>query len=109
MGRDNLGGFERRVLAAILHFRGNGYAVSIAREITERFGHSVSLGAIYATVDRLEKKGFVSSWLGDPTPERGGKPKRFYRIEAPGQRALADARAADRQLWDVAGPMGAPA
>jgi DNA-binding PadR family transcriptional regulator len=109
LGRDHLGDFERRVLMAVLHLHGEGYAVSIASEIAERFGRSVSLGAIYATVDRLEKKGFVSSSLGDPTPQRGGKPKRFYVIEAPGRRALADAIVDDRKLWNAAGPLGVPA
>jgi PadR family transcriptional regulator PadR len=107
--RDHIGDFERRVLMAVLHLQGEGYAVSIADEITERFGRSVSLGAIYATVDRLEKKGFVSSLLGDPTPQRGGKPKRFYVIEAPGRRVLAEALEADRKLWSVAGPWAVPA
>jgi PadR family transcriptional regulator, regulatory protein PadR len=109
LGRDRLGDFERRVLMAVLHLRGEGYAVSIADEIIERFGRAVSLGAIYATVDRLEKKGFVSSRLGDPTPQRGGKPKRFYVIEAPGRLALAEAMAADSKLWNAAGPWAVPA
>ena len=106
---DGLGSLERRVLIAIAHLRGQGYAVSIAAEMTARFGKSGSLGAIYPTVDRLEKKRFVCSRLGDPTPERGGKPKRFYRIEALGQRALAEAQAADTLLWAEAPPFGAPA
>jgi PadR family transcriptional regulator PadR len=109
MPRDGLGGLEGRVLMAIVHLSGRGYAVSIADEIKKRFGKSLSLGAIYATVDRLEKKRFVSSRLGEPTPERGGKPKRFYLVEAPGQIALADAREADSRLWAGAPPLRAPA
>ena len=104
-----MGELERRVLMAIVHLRGQGYAISIADEIKQRFGKSLSLGAIYSTVDRLEKKRFVSSRLGEPTPERGGKPKRFYQIEALGQSALAEAREADRRLWAKGPPMGAPA
>ena len=109
MARDGLGDLERRVLLAIVHLHGDGYAVSIAAELQERFGKSVSFGAVYATVDRLEKKRFVSSRLGDPTPERGGKPKRFYRIEAPGQLALAQTRDAEARIWSDAPPFGAPA
>jgi PadR family transcriptional regulator, regulatory protein PadR len=108
LARDGLGEFERRVLLVILHLRGRGYAVSIAEEIKVRFGKSVSLGAVYATVDRLENKGFVTSRLGDPTAVRGGKPKRFYKIEAPGQRALETAEA-EARLWFGVPPMGAPA
>jgi PadR family transcriptional regulator PadR len=107
MGRDGLGELERRVLMAIVHLQGRGYAVTIAHEMKTRFEKSVSLGAIYATVDRLERKGLVSSRLGEATPERGGKPKRFYRIEAPGQRALTDARVAEERLWADPLPQGA--
>lgn len=77
--RHGLGEFELRVLLVINQLRGQGYAVSIADEIQQRAGKSISLGAVYATVDRLEKKRLVSSKLGEPTPERGGKPKRFMR------------------------------
>jgi PadR family transcriptional regulator PadR len=108
LGRDGLGDFERRVLLAILRLGGQGYAVSIASEIKDRVGKSVSLGAVYATVDRLEKKGFVTSRLGDPTPERGGKPKRFYEIDVPGRRVLAEAQEAETRLWIGVPPMGAP-
>ena len=109
MVRAGLGELERRVLMAIVHLRGRGYAVSINDEIKRRFGKSISLGATYATVDRMEKKGLVESTLGEPTAERGGKPKRFYSITAPGQRALLDAQEADNRLWAGAPPWGAPA
>jgi len=69
----------------------------------------VTLGAIYVTLDRLEKKGLVTSRLGDPTPQRGGRPKRMYRIEAPGVIALAAAREAGERMWAGAGPLGVPA
>lgn len=99
MGRNGLGELERHVLMAIAHLHGQGYAVTIANEMKTCFARSASLGAIYATVDRMEKKGLISSRLGEATPERGGKPKRFYRIEATGQRALLDARDAEQRLW----------
>jgi DNA-binding PadR family transcriptional regulator len=106
MPEDRLGDFERLVLLAIVHLRGQGYAVSLADEIKSRTGKSRSLGAIYATVDRLEKKGFVTSRLGGATPERGGKPKRFYQIAAPGQRALTAVRAMDDRMWAGVDPLG---
>jgi PadR family transcriptional regulator, regulatory protein PadR len=108
MGRLGMGEFERTVLLAILHLRGQGYAVSIADEIERRAGKKVSLGAIYATVERLQSKGFVSSRMGEATPERGGKRKRHYRIEAPGERALNETFAIEQRMR--AGlPIGAPA
>lgn len=108
MGRLGMGDFERAVLLAVLHRRGQGYAVTIADEIERRTAKAVSLGAIYATLNRLQRKGFISSSMGEATPERGGKRKRHYRIEAPGERALNETRAIDDRMW-AAAPMGAPA
>ena len=99
MGRLGMGDFERAVLLAIMHLRGEGYAVSSGDEIERRTGRRVSLGAIYATVDRLEKKGFVTSTLGEATEERGGKRKRLYKILAPGRRALNDAMVIAEKMW----------
>ena len=85
-----LGDFEQLVLLALLRLKNNAYGVTIRREIEKRTGRSVSVGALYTTIDRLEQKGFVSTRLGDPTPERGGRAKRFVVIEAPGRQALED-------------------
>jgi PadR family transcriptional regulator, regulatory protein PadR len=100
-----MGEFERRVLLAVLHLRGEGYAVSIADEIERRNKKAPSLGAIYGTLDRLQAKGFVSSRLGEATPERGGKRKRLYRLESAGERALREDRAFYDQMWAGA-PLG---
>jgi PadR family transcriptional regulator, regulatory protein PadR len=108
MGRHMLGEFEQHVLAAIIRLKAEAYGVPIRRDLNERLGRLVSIGALYTTLERLEAKGFISSWMGDPTPERGGRAKRYYRIEAPGVRALNEARVAAERLW--AGlPQGAPA
>jgi DNA-binding PadR family transcriptional regulator len=109
MGRKGLGEFETSVLLAIVHLQGQGYGVSIADEIERRSGKPVSFGAVYATLDRLQKKGLITSELGEPTPERGGKPKRFYRIEAPGERALREAQAMAARMWSTVSPIGEPA
>jgi PadR family transcriptional regulator PadR len=90
--RLRLGQFEELVLRALLLLQENAYGVPIRREIVERTGRDVSVGALYTTLDRLEGKGYVSSRLGDPTPERGGRAKRYFRIEAPGIRALEHSR-----------------
>ncbi len=86
--RANLGEFEQMVLLALLRLRNNAYGVTIRREISERAMRDVSVGAIYTTLERMERKGFVSSYRGEATPERGGRAKRYYQIEAPGQVAL---------------------
>jgi PadR family transcriptional regulator, regulatory protein PadR len=99
-----LGELERTVLVAVIHLQGQGYAVSIADETSRRLNKSVSLGAIYGTTDRLEKR-FISSKLGDSTPKRGGKPKRLYRIEAPGERALSEIRERDNRIWTGISPL----
>jgi DNA-binding PadR family transcriptional regulator len=103
-----LGEFEQHVLAAIIRLQTEAYGVPMRRDLSERLKREVSIGALYTTLERLEAKGFVSSRMGGATAERGGRAKRYYRIEAPGVRALADARAAAENLW--AGlPQGAPA
>jgi DNA-binding PadR family transcriptional regulator len=102
-----LGEFEQAVLLAVVRLRTETYGVPIRRDLSKRLGRDVSIGALYTTLERLEAKGFVSSRMGEPTPERGGRAKRYYRIEAPGVRALNDARAAAANLWaDL--PQGVP-
>jgi PadR family transcriptional regulator, regulatory protein PadR len=102
-----IGEFEQHVLAALLRLRGNAYGVTIRREIIDRTGRDVAVGAIYATLDRLEGKGFVSSRLGEATPERGGRPKRYFEIEAPGARALEESWRMSDQMRDGLVPAGA--
>ena len=89
---DRLGRFEEIVLLALVRLRENAYGVTIRREIAERTGRDASFGAVYTTLERLERKGYVSSRVGEPTPERGGRAKRYFRIEAPGRRALNSSR-----------------
>jgi DNA-binding PadR family transcriptional regulator len=86
--RDFLGEFEHIVMLALLRLSEKAYGVSVRQEIEKRIGREVSIGAIYATLDRLEAKGFVISHLGDPTPERGGRSKRFFQVTAKGARAV---------------------
>jgi PadR family transcriptional regulator PadR len=99
------GEFELAVLRAIENLRGRGYAITIADTVEGFLDRQVSLGAIYATADRLERKGLVKSELGEATPERGGKAKRYYKIEEPGRLALHDGKAAALRLWGI--PVGA--
>jgi PadR family transcriptional regulator PadR len=86
---DWLGEFEQAVLFAVLHLNDDAYGVTIREEITRRTGRAVSAGAVYTTLERLEARDFVSSSWGDPTPERGGKRKRYFAIAPAGRDALA--------------------
>ena len=86
--RDYLGEFEHIVLLAVLRLDDQAYGVTIRREIEGRTKREVSIGAIYATLDRLETKGYVRSRVGNPTPERGGRSKRFFRVTAQGVSAV---------------------
>lgn len=85
---DWLGEFEQLVLFAVLHLD-DAYGVSIRQEIERRTGRSVSAGAVYTTLERLEARGLVASSWGEPTPERGGKRKRYYALRPAGRLALA--------------------
>jgi DNA-binding PadR family transcriptional regulator len=84
-----LGEFEQLLLFALVRLGDNAYGVTIRREIESRTGRSVSSGAIYTAMERLEARGYVSSTTGDPTPRRGGKRKKFYRIERRGAEVLS--------------------
>jgi PadR family transcriptional regulator PadR len=99
---DSLGQFEQLVLTAILSLREDAYGVTIHAKVEDLAKpKAVALGAIYVTLDRLEDKGMVSSWLTDPTPERGGRAKRCYRLEALGERALEESAATAKRIWDA--------
>jgi DNA-binding PadR family transcriptional regulator len=86
--REHLGEFEQIVLLAVLRLGQNAYGVPVRHEIENRTGRSVTVGALYRTLDRLEEKGYVTSWFGDPVPERGGRSKRYFRVGPLGIRAL---------------------
>jgi len=96
---DLLGSFEQLVLLAILRLRENAYGRRIHEEIQSRLGKPTSLGAVYLTLERLEGKGYVTSAFGDATPSRGGRPKRYFDIAAPGEAALRDTRATIDGFW----------
>ena len=86
--RDYLGEFEHIVVLAVMRLGDQAYGVTVRQEIAARIGRDVSVGAIYATLDRLEAKGYVNSRLGEPTAERGGRSKRFFCVTAKGVSAV---------------------
>jgi len=102
----SLGEFEHLVLVAILRLREDAYGVTIRQEIENRAGRDVSIGAIYTTLERLEQKGYVKSRRGDPTPERGGKAKRYFKLTAPGSKALYESRTTFDDMWRGLKPAG---
>jgi DNA-binding PadR family transcriptional regulator len=99
---DSLGQFEQLVLTAILTLRDDAYGVTIHSKVQELARpKAVSLGAVYVTLDRLEDKGLIASWLSDPTPARGGRAKRCYRVEALGERVLKESAVTAKRIWDT--------
>lgn len=95
---ERLGAFEQLILLALLRLGENTYGVPIRDDIQARTGRSVSPGAIYTALNRLERRGLVRSALGEPSPERGGKRKRCYRLTTRGGSAIAQAQAALAQM-----------
>ncbi len=98
--REHLGEFEQIALLAVLRLGQNAYGVPVRREIESRTGRSVTVGALYRTLDRLEEKGYVTSWFSDPVPERGGRSKRYFRVEPLGIRALDVSHRELMAMWD---------
>jgi DNA-binding PadR family transcriptional regulator len=94
-----LGEFEQMVLLAVLQAGDNAYGITVHDELTRRAKRRVASGAVYMTLDRLEKKGLLSSTLSDPTPERGGRAKRCYKVTKPALTALRSSRRALFNLW----------
>jgi PadR family transcriptional regulator PadR len=84
-----IGDFEQLILFALVRLGADAYGASLRREIEARTGRTISAGALYTALDRLETRGFVSSRLGKPTAERGGKRKRLYTLQPAGERVLA--------------------
>jgi DNA-binding PadR family transcriptional regulator len=95
-----LGEFEQMVLLAVARLGERGYGMAIMEELAETTGTEVAVGSVYAALDRLERAGFVSSAVGEPTPERGGRAKRFFRLTPDGAWALNRSRRVLAALWD---------
>ena len=96
----SLGEFEQVVLLAILRLDDDAYGVTIRSEIAACTGREPAPGALYTTLDRMQEKGIVRSWLGDSTPQRGGRPKRYFAVTKAGRSALVSAQRAYRSLLE---------
>ncbi len=96
-----LGEFEELVLLTVASLDDEAYGVAIKEDIEKRAGRSISIGALHSTITRLEEKGFLKSWLGDPTQERGGRRKRFFEVTHSGKVAVHEMKALRDELWSL--------
>lgn len=99
MGRESIGEFEQLVLLAILRLGDKAYGIPIVDEIKQQTGRDVLRPAVYVALRRLEEKGLVESWEGEATPERGGRAKRYFRVEPEGLKRLRESRRALLNMW----------
>ena len=90
---------EFMLLLATMRVGDQAYGVQIAREMEQTAGRTLLLGTVYATLERLESVGYVRSSIGEPTPERGGRAKRYFRVTSTGLRAVKEAQTAFVSLW----------
>jgi PadR family transcriptional regulator PadR len=97
--RGYLGEFELMILLSVVHLGEDAYGVPISREIERLRGRDVAVGSVYAALERMESKGLIASSLGDPTPERGGKAKRYFRVTKAGLRQVHETRRVLSQMW----------
>ena len=100
MAYDALGEFEQSLLLAIAHLADQAYGVTIRQEIESRTGREVAIGALYTSLGRLERKGYVRSTMSDPTPQRGGRSKRHFVLKAAGAAALRQSRERMARMWE---------
>ena len=98
--RPVLGDFEQLVLMGVLRLEDDAYGAAIRQEIHARSGRDVSINAVYTTLDRLESKGLLRSWTGEPTPQRGGRRRKFYALRPAGVVALRQAYQAFTAMAD---------
>ena len=102
----SMGEFERATLLAVARLGEQAYGMALRQELEKRLMRSVSIGAVYTTLDRLEQKGLVVSWLGEPTPERGGRAKKYFKVEAPGIDALRQSKEVSDSVWALLPAVG---
>lgn len=94
-----LGNFDLMLLLALLRLGDDAYGVTIAQELEQQTGREVVVASVYARLDGLQERGLVTSSLGDPTPERGGRAKRYFCITGAGVREIREARRSLMKMW----------
>jgi PadR family transcriptional regulator len=91
--------FELMVMLSLIRLGDEAYGVPISEQIAEQSGHDVALGSVYAALERLEDRGFVVSSIGDPTPERGGRAKKYFKMTGKGIEVVRDTRETLTRMW----------
>src|SRR4029453_8983768 len=104
MRTDSLGEFEQYLLLAVVHLGAGAYGVTIRQAIAFRTEREIAIGALYTSLDRLERKGYLRSKMSDPTPQRGGRSKRFFTLTAAGAAALRQSRERLTRMWEGLSP-----
>jgi PadR family transcriptional regulator PadR len=100
MRQDTLGEFEQYLLLAVARLGRQAYGVTVRQEIETRTGRDIAIGALYTSLGRLELKGYLRSRMSDPTPERGGRSKRYFTVTAAGAAALRQSRERLARMWE---------
>lgn len=100
MKRTSIGEFEETVLLMVLILQEEAYMISLQKELKDQANRSITMGALHTTLSRLEKKGLLTSEMGEPTKERGGRRKRIYQVTAVGKSELSAIREMRQSLWD---------
>ena len=108
MRRSDLGEFEEVVLLAVAVLYPHAYSVAVAEALEEELGRIITVGAVHASLQRLEKKGYVRSEMGEATAERGGRRKRLYTVTAAGGQMIHEVKAVRDRLWDRISPQALP-
>jgi PadR family transcriptional regulator PadR len=98
--REQLGSFELMVILVLIRLGDNAYGVPICEELEKRTGRDVAVGSVYAALERLQDKGFVTSELGEPTAERGGRAKRYFHVTARGLKEVRETQRSLVKLWN---------
>ena len=101
--RSQLGDLEELVLLAVLRLGENAYGAALREELKQRADRAATISTIYVTLMRLEEKGYVRSWMGEPTGERGGKAKRYFKVRPEGVDTLESVRAVRERMWQGLG------
>ena len=103
MADSSVAPLEAAVLLAVARLGDDAYGAAVRRDVSERRGHDYAVGAIHTALQRLEDKGLLASWTGEPLPVRGGRARRYFRLTAAGAAALGRAREAAQRLWQLPG------
>ncbi len=98
-GQQQLGEFEHLLLLALMQLGGKSYGTKVRQKLQQLINRDTSIGALYATLERMEKKGFIVSELGEPTAERGGRAKRYFEVTAQGKALLRKTKSNLEAMW----------